>query len=293
MRHAWILTVNRLHLALRTRAVIFFTLVMPLVFLFAAILIFGRGGPRTISYILGVILALTVMGSFWGLSLQLVMFREQGILRRFRLAPVGVGALLASSILSNYFLTIPAVIVEYLICRWVFGMASWGNLWEAFLLITLGSAAFSAIGLIVASIANSTQETQVINNAVWLVLLSGATVPLPLLPGWAQRLMLFTPGTYLATGLESALLHASGWEEVGLDIASLAVTFAVAFEVSRRLFRWEPEEKIEGRAKAWAAATIIPFLLLGIWQSSYGHRRSEANQLYQSIGEKLMPNGTR
>ena len=42
------------------------------------------------------------MGSFWGLSVQLVMFREQGILRRFRLAPVSAGALLASSIFANY-----------------------------------------------------------------------------------------------------------------------------------------------------------------------------------------------
>ena len=60
-------------------------------------------------YLLASVLSLTVMGSFWGLSVQLVTFREQGILRRFRLTPVGAGAMLASSILSNYLMTLPTI----------------------------------------------------------------------------------------------------------------------------------------------------------------------------------------
>ena len=44
---------------------------------------------QAVPYLLAEVLALTVMGSFWGLSVQLVTFREQGILRRFRVAPVG------------------------------------------------------------------------------------------------------------------------------------------------------------------------------------------------------------
>ena len=85
------------------------------------------------------------MGSFWGLSVQLVTFREQGILRRFRLAPVGAGPMLASSILSNYFMTLPVVVIEILVCRWVLHMQSWGNLWAIFLLVTFGSATFSVV----------------------------------------------------------------------------------------------------------------------------------------------------
>ena len=89
-----------MRLALRNRAFFFFSFVMPLIFLFGAVTFFGRGGSgMEIAYVLGAILTLTVMGSFWGLSVQLVTFREQGILRRFRIAPVGASAMLASSIL--------------------------------------------------------------------------------------------------------------------------------------------------------------------------------------------------
>ena len=78
------------------------------------------------------------MGSFWGLSVQLVTFREQGILRRFRLAPVGAGPMLASSILSNYFMALPVVALEILVCRCVLHMQLWGNLWAILLLVTIG-----------------------------------------------------------------------------------------------------------------------------------------------------------
>ncbi|HEX9223769.1 MAG TPA: hypothetical protein VF860_10595, partial [Candidatus Acidoferrales bacterium] len=82
MRHTWTLTVSRMRLAMRNRAFLFFSLVMPLAFLFLAMGIFAKGLANATNYILAPVLALTVMGSFWGLSVQLVMFREQGILRR-------------------------------------------------------------------------------------------------------------------------------------------------------------------------------------------------------------------
>src|SRR5437899_10318034 len=154
-------------LALRNRAFLFFSLVMPLAFLFLYLGIFGRGNPAEATYLMGPVLGLTVMGSFWGLSIQLVTFREQGILRRFRVAPVCPGAMLASSILSNYILTLPTVAIEFALARRIFHMQGWGNLGGVFFLITLGIVTFAALGLIIASVTNSTQETQVINQILW------------------------------------------------------------------------------------------------------------------------------
>lgn len=289
MKHTWTLTTARMRLALRNRAFLFFSLVMPLAFLFLYLGVFGRGQPRAAPYLLAAVLALTVMGSFWGLSTQLVLFREQGILRRFRLAPVGPGAMLASSVLSNYLLTFPTVVVEYGVARWVFRMEGWGNLLGAWMLVSLGIATFAAFGLIVASVTNTMQETQVINNAIWFVFLflSGVTVPLPWMPGWIQTVALFLPATYLVTGLQRALLRGAGILQLLEEGAALGAGAVVAFLVSRNLFRWEPEEKVSGRAKAWAAATLLPFLLLGAWESTRGQRREEAKALYESFQRSL------
>ena len=282
---------SRVRLALRSRVFIFFSLAMPLGFLFLYTIVFARGNPRAVAYLLGAVLGLTVMGSFWGLSVQLVTWREQGILRRFRLAPVGAGAMISSSIISNYFLMLPTVIIEFLIARWVFKMDTWGNLWAVFLLITVGTATFAALGLIVASVSNTMQETQVINNVIWFafLFLSGATFPLFLFPDWVQRVALFLPATFLVSGLESAMLGTASTGEIAGDFFVLAAGLLIAFEISRQLFRWEPEAKVPGRAKVWVIVALVPFFLLGAWENVYGHRLRQIRAEFQSIGQRSMP----
>jgi ABC-2 type transport system permease protein len=285
LKHTWTLTKIRIRLAMRNRAFFFFSLLMPMIFLFGAVALLSRSSREWVPYILGAVLTTTVMGSFWGLSVQLVTFREQGILRRFRLPPVGAGPMLASSILSNYFMALPVVVFEIVLCRLVFHMQSWGNLWAIFLLVTVGSATFSSLGLIVASVTNTMQETQMINNLIWMafLFLSGATVPLAIFPGWLQRVSLFIPAQYLATGLESAATKLATPNEVLEDFVALALGFWVAFEVSRQLFRWEPEAKVPRRATLWVLAALVPFLAFGSWESVTGRRLKRIGSNYQTL----------
>lgn len=272
MAATWSLTRVRILLAMRNRTFFFFSLMMPMIFLVGAVIFIGRNGGFVSEYVLGALLTVTVMGSFWGLSVQLVTFREQGILRRFRLAPVGAGPLLASSIVSNYVITLPTLLVEILVCRWVLHIQNWGNPWAVFLLITFGSAAFSSFGLIVASVTNTMQETQLINQLIWLafLFLSGATVPLTEMPVWIRRAALFMPATYLAAGLETATTSKVNMVDLATDVLGLAIALWVAFEISRRLFRWEPEAKVPARAKLWVVVAMVPFLVFGTYENIYG-----------------------
>ncbi len=291
MRNVWTLTLVRIRLALRNRAFIFFSVVMPLAFLFLYAFVFAGSVPQRVAYMLPAVLALTVMGSFWGLSMQLVIFREQGILRRFRLTPLGPASMLGSSILSNYFLTIPTVLIELAIADWYFRVPTLGNLWGVFVMLSLGMITFSSVGLIVASVTNSMQETQVINNAIWfpLLFLSGATVPFPMLPRWIQGVGLFLPATHLVFGLQIVMLGGDSVLETWPEMLALAGGTAFAFFVSTKLFRWEPEEKVTRSAKAWAVAAVIPFLLLGAWLNASGNRLAQARAIFQSIQSQVAP----
>ena len=278
MRYTWALTVSRMRLAMRNRAFLFFSLIMPIAFLFIYASIFGGGNRQAVPYLLAEVLALTVMGSFWGLSVQLVTFREQGILRRFRVTPVGASAMLASSLLSNYFLTLPTIIIEFFLSRWVFHMSGLGNLTSVFVLVTLGTISFASLGLIVASVTNTMQETQVINQIIWFVFLfiSGATIPFPILPGMVQAFAVFLPATYLVSGLQRAMIDHTGVASLGAYMASLVGCALIAFLIAAQLFRWDPEAKVPRRAKLWAIAAIVPFLLLGAWETVNGNLRSHA-----------------
>src|SRR5712671_7077205 len=198
----------RVRLALRNKMFFFFSTVMPLGFFFLYAGVFAKGDPRIVAYLLGPVLALNVMGSFWGLSATLVTFREQGILRRFHVTPATATDMLVSSILANYALTLPTVLVELILARFLFHVPSLGDLLSVFLLVSIGTVSFGSLGLVIASVTNTMQETQVLNQLLWLplIFLSGATIPFTSLSNSVKHIALFLPATYLVHGLKRAIV---------------------------------------------------------------------------------------
>lgn len=281
------LTRTRMVLALRNKMFFFFSVVMPLAFFFLYAGVFAKGDPYTVRFFLGPVMALNVMGSFWGLSATLVMYREQGILRRFHVAPVTAGDMLASSVLANFVLTLPTVVLMLALARFLFHVKDMGNLVAAFLFVCAGTVSFGSLGLVVASITNTMQETQVLNQLMWLplIFLSGATFPLAFLPKVVQGFAVFLPATYLVTGLQQATLFAKSVGQLLVYFLALAFWAALSFFIATQLFRWEPETKIPRNAKLWAAASIVPFVLLGIWEHSNGQMLTQAQAAYRAVSQ--------
>lgn len=283
------LTRMRVQLAFRNKMFFFFVILMPMAFFFLYAAVFAKSVPRTVGFYLGPVLSFNVMGSFWGLSATLVMFREQGILRRFHVAPVSASDLLASSVVANYVMTLPTLICELFFAKYIFHVPSLGDLFTLFLLATAGIISFGSLGLVVASVTNTMQETQVLNQLLWLplIFLSGATFPLAYLPVPVQRFGLFLPATYLVNGLQQAIVNsATPWSR-WVELLSLACWAALTFFLSAQLFRWEPEARIPRRAKLLVAATAIPFLLLGIAENRSDRVLREAKDAFISLTSPL------
>jgi ABC-2 type transport system permease protein len=272
------LAAMRIRITLRNKAFLFFSLVMPMAFFFLYCGVLAKGEIPKIRYLLGPVIAMSVMGTFWGLSAQIVTWREQGILRRFRLAPIPAASMIGSSVLANMLLILPTVILELGLARFVYHLKDFGNLGGIIFMSLIGIGAFASLGLIVASVTNTMQETQIINQVLWLALLflSGATVPLPVLPHAAQRVALFLPATYLVNALQQAMMHHASLLSLRANIGSLVAWAALAFTISSLLFRWEPEAKLPRNAKLWAASTVLPFLLLGVWENYNGKLLKDA-----------------
>ena len=281
------LTKMRIQLTLRNKMFLFFSVIMPFGFFFLYAGVFAKGNPVVVRYLLGPVLALTVMGSFWGLSAALVMFREQGILRRFHVTPVTPSDMLASSIVANFVLTLPTVIVELLFARFIFHVKDFGNIGTAFILITLGTMSFASLGLVVASVTNTMQETQVINQLIWLplIFLSGATIPLIELPRVVQRVGLFLPATYLVTELQDAIYWAAvPWNrDVLIAIASLALWATLTFFYLPNCSAGSRNPKFPAAPNSWSLATALPFVLLGIWENSSSRTIAKAKAMSESL----------
>jgi ABC-type multidrug transport system permease subunit len=279
----------RIRLAMRNKMFFFFIIVMPFTFFFLWLGVIAKGAPQAAAFYLGPVLAFNVMGSFWGLSAALVSFREQGILRRFHVTPVTASDMLASSIVSNFILTIPMVVVELFLARAVFHVPSLGDPISLFLLISIGIVSFSSLGLVVASVTNTMQETQVLNQLLWLplIFLSGATLPLAFLPRLVQRFGLFLPATYLVNGLQQTIVNSATASSRYVEILSLAVWACLTFFLSAQLFRWEPEARTPRRAKLLVAATAIPFLLLGVVENRSDRIILEAKSAFLSMNSPV------
>src|ERR1700736_3633356 len=129
----------RIRLTLRNKMFLFFSVSMPFGFFFLYAGVFAKGDPQTVRLLLGPVISLAVMGSFWGLSAALVTFREQGILRRFHVTPVTATDMLASSIVANYVLTLPTVAIEILFAVTFFHLRSVGDILAVFILVTIGT----------------------------------------------------------------------------------------------------------------------------------------------------------
>jgi ABC-2 type transport system permease protein len=288
LKNAISLTVSRLRLMLRNKMFVFFSLIMPLGFLFLFLGVFARGNAFVLPVMLAQVIAITVMGNYWGLSVQLVMFREAGILRRYRLAPVRATDLLISSIIANYILTLPTIILEFILARAVFHVITYGNLMTVFLLTTAGTLCFASLGLIIASVTNTMQETQVINQVIWSILLflSGATLPLITLGKHITQIAYYLPATYLVVGMQRAVLENAGVMDLIPVFLSLIGTGLISFILSAQLFRWDPEEKAPRKAKLWALATIVPFLVLGFWESRHSDLLNESQSFFRGADQQ-------
>jgi len=286
LRGAWTLTTVRLKLLVRNRSAIFFALIFPIVFLFIYGFLFAKGNPSVVRFLMGPVVVLTILGSgFWGVGLQLVFFREKNILRRFRPAPVGAGPLLLSGLLANWVVQIVVVGLEFAIARAVFGIPWPAQPLELFLVGSMGLFAFAGIGLLVASVTNTMQETQVLCNLLWFafMFLSGATAPLAQLPETIRHVALFLPSFYLVYAMQQILFTGAGLSAMIPEMTALVITGLTAYLLGLKLFRWDQQMKLSMREKAWALPALVPFLVLGVWANLFSQRIDQALALYKSV----------
>ena len=275
-------------LVTRTKTALFFTFIFPLIFLFAYAGIFAGGNPKTVAYFFGPVVVLQIMGSaFFGLGLQSVVQRERGSLRRFRLAPIGPGDMVISSLLSNYLLLLPTVALLLFCAMVFFHMPLTISIIDLLILVTIGSFTFAGFGLTISSVANTMQEAQVYNNVVWfpLLFLSGATIPLPFLPQWLQHVAAFLPATYLVDAFQGVMSTAMPLRAYWPELLALIISGMFGLMFAWKLFRWEKEERIPRSNKFLAATFIVPFLIIGAWMNARGNISSSFKRSYDLMSQ--------
>ena len=259
-----------IRLAFRQKVVIFFNYLMPLVFFFVFAQSFHAEQGGAILQVITMVTVIGILGNgLFGAGLRAAQERENNILRRYKVAPISPLPLLVASTVTGLVVYMPYIILMLGISHFRYGMAWPENLTTILVFIMLGVVAIRSLGLIIASVVNSMQESGILVQIVYMAMLflSGTTFPTSMFPDWLMTVTQFIPATWLVTGLQGIILRqetlAQNWQAVG----ALILTAATGLFLCVKLFRWEKEEKVRPASKLWVVAVLLPFVLLGTWQT--------------------------
>ena len=259
-----------LKLTFRDRVALFFGFAFPLAFffIFAQTMHAEQGG--VIRHVVSMVLILGVLGNgLFGAGIRAVQDRETNILRRFKVAPISPAVILVASLVTGWISYLPSALLIMLFAHTLYGMPIPDQSLALGLLLTVAVFCFRSIGLIIASVVNSSQEGQIVIQLLYMpmLFLSGITFPTSIMPVWLQIVAQFLPASHLYTGMQSILVKNEGLRANLTPLAALAVTAVLATLLGVKLFRWEKEEKIRTSGKLWLLAVMAPFLMMGVYEA--------------------------
>lgn len=235
----------------RNRTAAFFTFLLPVMFLMIFSTIFGNEDPQEVAgqqvpfvtFFVPGILAFGIVGTtFSNLAINLAYLRQMGVLKRVRGTPLPRWVYLAGLVGSAVITTLALTVVMLAIGVLVYDVAIRTETLPAVaVMLVLGTAAFSALGIAISSAIPNGDAAPAVTNALVLPLsfFSGVWFPVDEAPGWVSALAGLFPLKPLADGLQHAFLPGS--EAPGLKAANVAWLvgwFVVGAVIAIRTFRW-------------------------------------------------------
>ena len=236
---------------LRSKTGLFWSLAFPLGFLFLFGGIMARGNPRAATFMMpGLLTTMLISGSLFGIAMPMVLSRETGVLRRFRVTPLSAPTMIlahGTTALIQNAITFTMVLV---VARLVFKTEIAGSLGSLAVVYVFAAFSLIPLGLLVGSAAKDMRSAPPIINMLFfpLMFLSGSAFPFALLPDVMKRFARFLPTTYVVESLQGIIVRGEGLSLLLGPLATLAVLGAAGLTLSSMLFRWEGTEPISKRS---------------------------------------------
>ncbi|MFE0652103.1 ABC transporter permease [Streptomyces sp. NPDC059534] len=225
---------------LRNGEQLLLTVIIPslLLVLFSTVDIVDTGAGEAVDFLAPGVLALAVLSTaFTGQAIATGFERRYGVLKRLGASPLPRWALMASKTLAVLVTEVLQVALLTAIALGL-GWSPHGNPLFVALLLVLGTAAFSGLGLLMAGTLKA-EATLAAANLVFLLLLvgGGVIVPLEKFPEPARSVLELLPVSALSDGLRDVLQHGAAmpWG----NALVLAVWAVLGLGAAAKFFRWE------------------------------------------------------
>jgi ABC-2 type transport system permease protein len=198
-------------------------------------------GSRYIDFLLPGLLGMNLMGSaIWGLGFAIVDARRKKLMKRLIATPMPRHYYLLSFILSRLLLLVIEVGAVLGFGALVFHVPVRGSWLDLAGLCVLGSLSFSALGLLIASRAQTIEAASGLMNLVmlpmWIV--SGVFFSAQRFPDALQPVIKALPLTALIDALRANMLQGADFSQLAPELSILGAWLVVCFALALRLFRW-------------------------------------------------------
>ncbi|RLK55361.1 ABC transporter permease [Actinokineospora cianjurensis] len=178
----------------------------------------------------------------FGAAITLVNWRRKQVLRRLRLAPIGITPILTSRVVVTIGVAIAqALLFVGVALLPVFGLTLAGTWWLSIPVFLSGVLAFFSIGMLVGAFCKTEEAATGAANIVVLPMafLSGTFFPIDLAPQWLQAVSKVFPLRHMNDGVTDFLVRGKGAEALLLPCGVLlGFTLVVSF-IASRVFTWE------------------------------------------------------
>lgn len=250
--------------ARRSRSALIWTLAFPQVWLFLFAIIY-HNVPGGVSDRLPGLLTITAFsGSFFGVAYILVAEREQGILRRFWVTPATASTIVAASAVRSLCTVTASLMLQGLVAWMMLDVDFGAPLPVLAVVLAFGVWAFVPLGLIMGSSAKDMRSAPAIGNLIFfpMIFLSGAALPMEMLPGWLRTFGRMLPTTYLVEALDGVMVRGETLLQQAAPLAVLLVSGVVAFGLNSLLFRWESTQPLGAKRVATALGGLALLYLI-------------------------------
>jgi ABC-2 type transport system permease protein len=198
-------------------------------------------GARYIDFLMPGLLGMNLMGSgIWGLGFAIVDARKKRLLKRLISTPMSRAQYLASFVLSRLTLLCLEVALLLGFGVLVFGLPLRGSLFLLGVICLISSLAFSSLGLLIASRAQTMEGASGLMNLVMLPMwiFSGVFFSASRFPHGIQPFIQALPLTAVIDALRANILRGAGWHALAGELALILAWMVGSFVVALKLFRW-------------------------------------------------------
>lgn len=183
--------------------------------------------------------------TFAGVTITLVLRREQGILKRLRSTPLPPALYLAAVVASLLLVFALQATTIVVVGRFVYGASLPEDVLSLGLAYAYGALCFAAIGLGLAGLIRSAEGAPAVVNVIALPMtfLSGGFGPTREFPEFLRVVADALPLTYLVDLIVGVVYEREAfWEQPGA-VAVLGLWGAIGAAVAVRTFGWQPRER--------------------------------------------------